>query len=173
MIHDMTYDGQKINWLTKGSFKATSGLPGFQNSTHSCTPDSGPIPEGFYKIFISDNGTAADDGTGFCTIKPSWGIQKIPRENEAGDCEPFWANWGNTRARMEPADITTKNRCAPIMRSGFYLHDSTKGYSHGCIEVENRIFPILQSHHKNTKKSTLIIKVSYNEGRMTNGGTKI
>ncbi|MEJ2669744.1 MAG: DUF2778 domain-containing protein [Gammaproteobacteria bacterium] len=173
MIHDMTYDGQNISWPGRGTFKATSGLPGSQLPKDSCVPDIGPIPEGFYKVFISDHGTAQDDGTGFCALKPSWGIQEIPSGAAAGVCEPFWANWGRNRARMEPADVATKNRCSPVTRGGFYLHDSTKGYSHGCIEVETRLFPLLRNCHKTTKKSTVIIKVSYVEGESTNGGTKI
>ena len=122
---------------------------------------------------MSDHGVAIDDGTGHCTLKPSWGIQKIPRGSVAGNCEPYWANWGKNRARMEPADIPTQSKCSPIMRGGFYLHDSTKGYSHGCIEVETGIFPFMHLYHKTTKKNSLIIKVSYIQGKSTNGGTKI
>jgi hypothetical protein len=171
MFFDMTYDGQNITWPGRGAFKATSGLPGFQLPNNSCVPNSGPIPEGLYKVFISDHGVAQDDGTGYCSLKPSWVIQKIPRGTAAGSCEPYWESWGSNRARMEPADNPTKNRCSPIMRGGFCSHDSTKGYSHGCIEVETKLFPLLRSHHKTTKKNTLVLKVSYVKGRSTNGGT--
>jgi hypothetical protein len=173
MLSDMNYDGQNISWPGIGTFKATSGLPGSQEPKNICIPDNGPIPEGFYKIYLLDHGAANDDGSGTCNLKPSWGIQHIPRGNAAGVCEPYWANWGSNRARMEPADINTKNLCLPIIRGGFYLHDSTKGYSHGCIEVETRIFPVLRSYHSTTNNSTLILKVEYVKGRQTNGGTKI
>lgn len=173
MIFDMIYDGQKITWTGKGTFKATSGLAGFQDPEYYCVPDSGPIPEGFYKVFISDKGVAQDDGTGNCAIKPAWGIQTIPRGVGAGACESYWQNWGWNRARMEAADAATKVRCSPITRGGFYLHDSTKGYSHGCIEVETRLFPLLMSSNKALGKTTLVLKVSYVKGRETNGGTKI
>lgn len=173
MIADMTYDGQRISWPGKGMFRATSGLHGSQFPKNSCTPDSGPIPEGLYKVFISDQGTAQDDGTGSCALEPSWGIQEIPRGTAAGACEPYWANWGKNRARMEPADAYTKDRCSPVIRGGFYLHDSTKGYSHGCIEVESSLFPLLRSCQKTTRQNALILKVSYVAGRITNGGTKI
>lgn len=173
MIADMIYDGQKIVWSGNGTFKATSGLTGFQDPEYYCVPDSGPIPEGIYKIFIADKGTAVDDGTGRCAIKPAWGIQSIPRGAEAGSCEPYWQNWGRNRARMEPADTATKIRCSPITRGGFYLHDSTKGYSHGCIEVEGRIFSGLRKIGKGSGKSFLTIKVEYIKGKKTNGGTKI
>ncbi|WP_221892335.1 hypothetical protein [Teredinibacter haidensis] len=74
---------------------------------------------------------------------------------------------------MEPADLAAKSKCSPTMRGGFYLHDSTKGYSHGCIEVETRIFPLLRAFNKATNKNTIILKVKYNKGVATNGGTKI
>lgn len=173
MNYEMIYDGQIITWPGRGTFKATSGMPGYQLPTNSCVRDNGPIPEGYYKVFVSDHGAAQDNGAGYCTLKPSWGIQEIPRGAAAGRCEPYWANWGENRARMEPADVLTKNRCSPLMRGGFYLHDSTKGYSHGCIETEKKLFPHLRFFHKSTKKTSLILKVSYVAGRPTNGGTKI
>lgn len=153
MFFDMTYDGQNITWPGRGTFKATSGLRGFQLPKKSCVPNSGPVPERFYKVFISDHGIAQDDGKGYCSLKPSWGIQKIPRGIAAGSCDPYWENWGRSRARMEPANNSTKNRCSQIMRGGLYLHVSAKGYSHGCIEVDTKLFPLLRSHHKTTKKT--------------------
>lgn len=173
MVVDMVYNGQKITWPGMGTFKATSGLIGYQDPEYYCVPDSGPIPEGLYKIFLADQGIAKDDGTGRCAIKPAWGIQSIPRGAAAGSCEPYWQNWGNNRVRMEPADTATKIRCSPLTRGGFYLHDSTKGYSHGCIEVEGRIFAKLRDSNKSAGKSLLTIQVEYTKGKETNGGTKV
>ena len=173
MIYDMEYDGQNVTWKGRGIFKATSGLPGFQKPSSQCITDSGPVPEGFYKIFLSNQGIAQDDGTGHCVLKPAWGIQQIRRGKDAGTCEPYWANWGDNRVRMEPADIPTKVKCAPISRGGFYMHDSRKGFSHGCIEVESRIFSLMRNYNKTTKKTKLVLKVTYAKGRPTNGGTKI
>lgn len=80
--------------------------------------------------------------------KSIMGIQKIPRgKNDASECEPYWAQWGQNRARMEPADSSTQNKCLPVMRGGFYLHDSTKGFSHGCIEVEINLFVQLRIYN--------------------------
>ena len=56
-------------------------MPGEQ-----CIPDSGPVPEGYYKVYITDHGLAKDDGRGACILKPSWGIQEIPRGHKAGAC---------------------------------------------------------------------------------------
>ena len=172
MIVHMEYDGQQLDWKGMGKFKATSGLGGAQLPSEQCKGDMGPIPEGVYKVFLGDKGAAADDGTNSCTLIPAKGIQTIPRGAAAGMCEPLWANWGDNRARLEPADVATRAKCRP-RRGGFYLHDSVKGYTHGCIEVEGRIFSLLRNHHKITKAQTLTLRVAYVPGRATNGGTKI
>lgn len=170
---ELVYDGQHVKWKDKGlTFKASSGMPDHQIPGEQCIPDAGPVPEGVYKIFISNHGLAKDDGRGICALKPSWGIQEIPRGAKAGDCETYWANWGRNRARMEPADDITKKRCDPIKRGGFYLHDSVKGYSHGCIEVDTKIFDNLRSYQSSTRKQTVLVKVEYVRGKGTNGGTK-
>jgi len=172
VTHDMIYNGQSLRWPGHGSFRATSGLPGFQVPSEFCTPESGPVPPGFYKVYLADQGAAQDDGRDACNLKPAWGIQSIPRGAAAGDCEEFWVNWGTNRARLEPADAATRNRCAPV-RGGFYLHDSTKGYSHGCIEVEGRIFPLLRTYARGSRRATMIVKVEYVGDRATNGGTLV
>src|SRR5690606_2310908 len=171
---NLVYDGQFIKWSDKRlTFRAISGMPRHQRPEDHWHPDAGPVPDGLYKVFIADHGVATDDGRGVCALKPSWGMQAIPRGAKAGSCEPYWANWGSNRARMEPADEATRRRCAPISRAGFYLHDSIKGYSHGCIEVETKIFKHLREYNLKTKKQTVMLQVQYIEGRPTNGGTKI
>lgn len=171
---ELFYDGQFLKWNDKSlTFRSTSGLLGRQIPGEQCTPDAGPIPEGLYKVYITDHGVAKDDSRGICALTPSWGIQEIPSGINAGSCAPYWANWGRNRARMEPANEATKKHCAPITRGGFYLHDSVKGYSHGCIEVDTKIFKHLRQYHNSSKKSTLILQVKYIAGRATNGGTKI
>jgi hypothetical protein len=169
MIADMEYDGQVLSWPGYGFFEASSGLPGYQQPAYQCTPDQGPLPEGFYRVLLNDQGTARDDGTNRCNLAAGWGLQSIPRGAAAGPCEPFWANWGFNRARLEPADTATAHACIPH-RGGFYQHDSTKGYSHGCIEVDGKLFPILRSYGR-TGKKVLILRVKYAPGRITYGGT--
>jgi hypothetical protein len=87
MFFDMTYDGQIITWPGRRAFKATSGLAGFQLPKNSCVPNSGPIPEGLYKVYISDHGIAQDDGTGYCSLKPSCGgfrkYLEVPQQEAA------------------------------------------------------------------------------------------
>jgi hypothetical protein len=172
MHADMEFDGQVLVWNGSGRYKATTGLPGYQWPNKQCVANGGPIPEGHYRVMIRDRGVASDDGTGFCNLKPGWGIQTIPRGTAAGNCEPFWANWGNNRVRLEPADASTRHACIH-QRSGFYLHDSTKGYSHGCIEVEGSFFTALRQHMARARgNGYYLLKVKYVPGRTTSGGTR-
>lgn len=176
MIVDITHDGQTLNWQGHGSFKATSGLPEYQSPAFQCFIDKGPIPEGLYSIELKGGDLRAqDDGTDMCRLAPSFGLQTIPRGEEAGECETVWANWGRSRVRLRPADPGTARRCSP-KRAGFYLHDSTKGYTHGCIEVEGRFFEVLRSaigalQGRRPRNSVLNVRVRYVPGKPTNGGT--
>ena len=129
MLYDTQYDGRILKWIGKGTFKATSGMPGYQEPTFQCDKEKGPVPEGNYYIPLIKGDLARDDGTGVCKLAPSWQIQRIPRGSAAGTCESYWANWGHNRVRFEPADLSTKNACK-LKRRGFYINDSTKGYSH-------------------------------------------
>lgn len=168
MTPSLKYNGNKVTWTQK-SYKATSCMKGYQLVSNQCLKNKGPVPEGLYKVYINDLGIAEDNGNGTCSLKPAWGIQSIPRGEDAGSCESFWANWGYNRARLEPANSDTKSKCNPI-RGGFYLHDSTKGFSHGCIEVESKLLVGLKEHGAKTGLSRIILQVEY-EGTTTYGKT--
>lgn len=166
----LLFNGVSLLWYGKSTFKASSGMPGYQYPRHQCLVEKGPVPEGRYYIPLIEGGDAQDDGNGICQLKPSWQIQTIPRGKKAGSCEPYWANWGHNRVRFEPSDKTTKAACSPA-RSGFYLHDSSKGYSHGCIEVETRFFSLLRPFVKKNKDRKLFLTIKYTAGLKTYGGT--
>lgn len=169
-MEHLYYDGIALTWNGKDVFKATSGMSGFQKPDLQCVSERGPVPEEKYYIPLIEGDYAEDDGNGICQLKPSWQIQRIPRGSRAGGCEPYWANWGENRVRFEPYDATTKNKCSPL-RSGFYLHDSKKGFSHGCIEVERRFFAVLRLYIKKAKQRRLLMEIKYKVGVQTNGGT--
>jgi hypothetical protein len=169
---DLVYNGVMLIWQGKSIYRATSGMPGHQTPSDQCLKDKGPVPEGNYSLTVSIGGAAKDDGTGRCKLEPSWKIQSIIRGTDAGECEPYWANWGENRIRFEPTDASTRTACNPV-RSGFYLHDSTKGYSHGCIEVEGRFFNDLRNYAKARTSKKLTLQIKYLPLLETNGGTKV
>ncbi len=95
-------------------------------------------------------------------LSPGWGIESITPESE---------DWGSMRIRIEP-DKATKDRISETGRSGgFYIHNSHKGYTHGCVEVETSFFDELIEYRKLTKSKGLDFVVKY-LGKTTNGGTK-
>ena len=178
---DMEYDGVTLTWPTRGRvYKASSGLPAekagdpdWRESKYSCVKDHGPIPEGLYtlstvvdpKVFA-----AVDKDPARCRVFPGSSIQKIPRGADAGACEAYWANWGTNRVPLKPADEQTRTACFPL-RDGFYVHDSTKGYSHGCVEVEQTFFDDLYDFARTSKGKRLTFRVRYRH-QSTQGGTK-
>jgi hypothetical protein len=172
-VVDLEYDGQQLRWTDIGTFKATSGMPKGQSTDLQCATDLGPIPNGFYYLILKESVIPArDDGSGVCNLGPGWYLERIPRGEQAGECEAYWVNWGTNRIRLTPADKISSTRSCGY-RSGFYLHDSTKGFSHGCIEVESTFFDSLRNVIR-TKghPERLSLRVNYVTGRPTNGGTK-
>lgn len=180
MKHDLQYDGTKLTWRNRrtgkeSTYRATSGLPEHQKPQFQCFPDKGPIPEGTYVLRLDDGDhTATDDGSGRCNLQPSHQLQTIPRGAAAGECEPYWANWGWNRIRIEAADPGTRSKCR-VPRGGFYLHDSRKGYSHGCIEVDGQFFRDLKSEVDRMRaakiqRRSMTLRVKY-VGETTYGDT--
>ncbi len=105
-------------------------------------------------------------------------MQQIPRGLNAGGCEIFWAQWGRNRVRILAHDQKTRAACI-TRRDGFYLHDSVKGFSHGCIEVEPRFFFDLYDYidamkrRRLQRREQLLLRVAYIPGRTTYGGTRL
>ena len=165
----LTYNGKYLIWMDKNNrdiFHATSGMEKFQKPAFQCEKGTGPIPEGTYYLQLRFNpnyeAVVADPQT--CALKPAKGIQTIPDSDPlkgTADCGPYWDNWGANRVRIDAADHQTRNACNP-RRGGFYLHDSSKGFTHGCIEVEHRFFVKLYEHvQSHPKKHKMFLKVKY------------
>lgn len=173
--YDMLYDGPRLQWHGHGIFRATSGASGSQQADKQCDPQTGPIPEGTYYLWLREDETRPAPNAE-CDLGQTWGIQRIPRGKDAGECEPYWAQWGKNRVRLIPRDSVTKRRCA-VQRDGFFIHDSTKGHTHGCIEVEPGFFDVLRHAVATSPRSgadaakRLVLLVSYLPGQSTNGAT--
>lgn len=172
--YDLLYDGPRLQWRGHGIFRATSGRPGRQSSGLQCDTTGGPIPEGRYFLLLREDKTVHSP-TEDCELPPAWHLQAIPSGEQAGACAPVWALWGRNRIRLTRIDPLPK--ACPMPRGGFYIHDSTKGYTHGCIEVEPLFFSVLRhiiamaGTPHGTAIDRLCLLVKYLPGQITNGGT--
>jgi RHS repeat-associated protein len=109
---------------------ATSGM--------SFSPDDqalegGPVPSGLYSINLRlDPSRFAQANRANGEIYSGHGIQRIPDETARTDGgTTIYPGWGTWRMRLDP------KRADTFGRSNFYLHNSHKGYTHGCIESCN------------------------------------
>ncbi len=196
MRNSLTYDGQRLTWHhgdgTQTVYKATSGLVDFDDkgnvqdhrkSAEQCKKSEGPIPNGKYylllKIEARNKGYARNPDPDWCSLRPSPLIQRIPRGGNAtaavrgaaaNACEATFANWGWNRVGLKAADSKTRNACTP-RRGSFYLHDSTKGFTHGCVEVEGRFFIKLRRFALSGKLTKMYLTVKYKYAS-TYGGTR-
>lgn len=157
----------------------------YRLAAYQYVKDRGPTPAGQYTVLTAQRGPrAATPFAGFsadsCTLAIGSGVERIPRTpgyptepfdppvgGMAYSCEAFWANWGDYRVRLEPrADTKTRGR------GGFYLHDSSKGYTHGCIETGQALFTeLLVPYEREQAGGPLVLQVTYTDDRRTYGGT--
>jgi hypothetical protein len=182
----MIYNGTKLDWHGHGLFNATSGLPGHQTAAEQDVVDHGPIPEGTYSfplMFTRDAEMVKegqlDTREGVESLPDHWDFHRRSRDRAGhrhDDVIRIDNNaWGPDRVRLTIIHIDDP-KCRK--RSGFYIHDSTKGFSHGCVEVDPEFFVRLRAFIKlpprrRGNKSVLILKVEYpSPTASTNGGTK-
>lgn len=189
----LTFNGTELAWKGHGVFKATSGnaysdpatgaVYNFQQAQYQDLSDKGPIPEGRYSFQAVVAAGSAFDRKG--RLDARQGIEQLAPEGsnmvtppgwkEAVDATPLLADWGHNRVRLNVIHI---NHLKAQNRNGFYLHDSHKGHTHGCIEVEHAFFDRLRAFAATQKKlgkrakTTLLLFVKYpSDTASTNGGT--
>ena len=125
----------------------------------------GPVPEGWYSINLTLNpnrkvGSNMSNGD----IYSGEGIQTIPRgiKTLGGDWASY-QNWGTKRARLDPYGNSDK-----FGRTNLYLHNSFKGFTHGCIESRTGVFDFLMKYR--IDHSTIHLQVAYpSPSTITNG----
>ncbi|HBT73570.1 MAG TPA: hypothetical protein DEB37_15385 [Lysinibacillus sp.] len=156
----LLYDGDEIIWYSsKGTvidrFPATSGDRGYQNSSNQNVPNAGPVPEGTYNVNLSlDPNRTVKLNPNTADTLPGNGIEKIPSTFRTNSGVTYsFPGWGTVRARLSPIKGTNT-----YGRSNFYLHDSHKGYSHGCIEVGKGFFPKLIQYSKTHLSINVIVR---------------
>jgi hypothetical protein len=172
-------------------FAATSGnspwVAGLQGMS-----DSGPIPEGLYSLLatidpLQASSEMANHLSGKDILNDHEGIQFLATKD---DGQPRNDQWGTMRVKLTTIRFQSNwfVPSGPFGRSktgfnrfGFYLHNSHKGFSHGCVEVgmnsnNQSFFDALLSYaiSDNAKtKPRLRLKVSYRDRNTeTKGGTE-
>lgn len=79
--------------------------------------------------------------------------------------------WPSTRPRA--LDVVTGAKDSERDNKSYYFHDSQKGYTHGCTEVEKGLFDKLNDYRdKGNTRIDVIIDYGKNPNHSTNGGTK-
>jgi hypothetical protein len=189
---DLYYWGKYVLWRRSLPPSAASAGQLVFSATSGTTPiasaqvavDIGPVPEGKYRFLAqidplqgsvdqANKLLAEGDAPGkgpFHNFRQ--GIQFLP----IGGNGPVNPAWGTMRVRLEPLARTK----VPT-RGGFYLHNSHKGYTSGCIEmgrtdkVQDFFSALLEYAISPQAKSKpyLILKVSYRDAdTSTLGNTK-
>jgi hypothetical protein len=175
---DLVYTGAKLTWKNslppsargKGQlvFDATSGGRGRQVASDDKLLDVGPIPQGLFSFlaeFDPLQASEAQANTQDDAFKNTReGIQALPtRWDSADGIVASSLDWGTWRVRLNPQGQT------PGRTGGFYLHDSHKGYTSGCIEIgpfEGRtFFDFLREYARDPgkPKRRLVLHVIYGD----------
>lgn len=192
----LTYNGQTVRWYdgkTTTPYPASSGMIGVasvpgsfdqQSPKDQCVGESasgltgGPIPEGVYSlnVKIASPATAKIASKDTCALVPAYGVQSLPTASRAAgteQCEGPWRNWGDNRVRLSAHDQKARTACGKNPRGGFYLHDSKKGFTHGCVEVSGDFFERLRKFiASKPKQQRMLIKVDYTGVQRTNATGK-
>ncbi len=177
--------GDKRNLID--TYKATSGYRGpdangktwnLQKAKYQNVRNGGPTPEGKYHVNLEPNPervAKADINTGDLLRDPNGGIERIPDFVENPNKQGYgwtYTEWGKHRAYLAPDKVTGAKNSERDNYS-YYLHDSQKGYTHGCTEVETELFDRLNEYRNSgNTKIDVIVNYGNNQNHSTNGGTK-
>ncbi|SRR6266478_835177 len=144
--------------------KATSGYPDRQSPRYQGI-EAGPVPEGLYKINLaldpSRFASLAADGS---NLYSAFGVQRIRDRYRTPDGSwGYPEGWGTWRARLEKVRVNSS-------RDNFYLHNSAKGYTHGCVETCDGLYDRFAKYRQQSVGS-ILVNIRYTTDS-TNGGTK-
>jgi hypothetical protein len=190
--------GNKVYWYggkygdksdLKYTYKATSGVKmatfsdgtkrSLQVAKDQNIKGNGPTVEGRYKLNLKPDPTRkAEIKNGDLIRDKERGIQNLegmPDLDNPGRTYNSPA-WGENRVPLIPIDVKQPNN-TPTKEddrdlTSFYFHDSTKGESHGCIEVGTEFFDQLIKYRSEGNEE-IQVQVKYpNPNHKTNGGTE-
>lgn len=139
--------------------------------------NGGPTVEGKYKLNLKpDPERKAEIRNGDIVRDPENGMQSLDGMTDPDQPgKTFIAPaWGKNRIRMIPVSVKQTANDPKRKRdiSSFYFHDSTKGESHGCHEVDTEFFDQLKQY-RSEGNDEIFVKVQYpTPNHKTNGGTE-
>ena len=162
--------GDKSNTLF--TFKGTSGKvdennKDYRNSKYQKVAYKGPVPEGTYRIDLvpDPNRVARYNSDAYIVSSLQGGIEQLPYVGYDRNGVAYgYQEWGTWRAKLQPLQGTNT-----YGRKDFYFHNSTKGYSHGCIECSNSIYYVLKEY-RNSGKKYIDVVVDYPTNSSTTYG---
>ncbi len=159
------------------SFASTSGyaeydkddniITSYQKAVFQSIEDYGPTPEGEYEINLTPSPDRHAQRKGSYLVPNDLGGIEMTEYDENG-IHYSSPEWGKYRARMTPKSV--KRKMKRNIKS-FYIHDSEKGYTHGCIEIEHSFFDLLR-YYRISNNSIKVIVQYPSPKHITNGGTK-
>lgn len=165
------YGDRKSGYLFR--IPGTSGSEGFQfpefqsqKGSNDGPDPGGPVPQGRYSISLIEE-PSRRVRWGKNATNSAHGIQMFGLWPDGTSESP---NWGTWRARLDPSAGTNT-----YGRGNFYLHDSGKGFTHGCVETNksggrkllNQLIKYRSSGHKE-----ISVHIGYRPGMSTRGATK-
>lgn len=137
----------------------------YQNSANVGLKNLGPVPPGKFNINLKPSPfryveIGWENNKPY--TKPNIGLQIINWNENIN-----YHGWGLWRARLEPIKGSYM-----YDRNYFYMHDSYKGYSSGCIETETDLYYDLVNYWYNGYKS-IEVWIEYENNTSTYGNTKM
>ena len=149
------------------------GFNDYQEAKYQNLRDKGPTPEGSYYINLKvdpEREVRMNSNKQFLK-SPEGGIESLVFTNPDTGMRSYYPAWGKNRASLTPVKVTgAKN--SERDNNSYYFHDSEKGYTHGCTEVETSLFTQLKDY-RNAGNLRIDVLVKYpSPNHKANGGTK-
>ena len=167
-------------------YNATSGYKDedqnidFQSAGYQSFENMGPTPEGIYHINLKPDSSRhakiyqKSNGSMDYIKSRDGGIEQLSYDavDEQGQMMHYYSpSWGNQRAALTPDKVTGATN-SQRKNDSYYFHDSQKGYTHGCVEVESGLFNMLVLYRE-AGNNSISVQIQYPDSKhKTNGGTK-
>ncbi|MEN2402529.1 SpvB/TcaC N-terminal domain-containing protein [Flavobacterium sp. MC2016-06] len=167
--------GHKITEYSDGS-KVKS-----QNSKYQYIKSNGPTVEGKYKLNLKPEPEVAQMKNGQIVSGQGKGIQTLVGMTDPSQPGKTFSSpaWGENRINLIPVSVKqpAENLSTPSKDDdrdlgSFYFHDSTKGESSGCHEIDTEFFDDLLKYRAEGHDE-MEVKVQYpSKNHSTSGGTE-